>query len=173
MRRSADGGGQGPARSANEKETAVRSFMTRHPVASFLALFYGLGWLCFVPSLLGNQGLGIISADIPLDPFRLLSIVLFACIPFAATRIVAGPAGVRQLARQVRHVRVAPQWYLVALFGPPAALFAVAVLLKGAAPIEALVANATAIPTAFLLGVFVLALFGNLWEETSWSGFVT
>ena len=33
----------------------MRSFMTRHPIASFLTLFCGLGWACFVPSLLGNQ----------------------------------------------------------------------------------------------------------------------
>ena len=49
----------------------------------------------------------------------------------------------------------------------------VAVLLKGLAPIEGLVANVASIPTEFILGVFVLALLGNLWEETSWSGFVT
>ena len=75
--------------------------------------------------------------------------------------------------KEVRHVRVGPQWYLVAFFGPPAALFVVAVLLKGVAPIEGLVANLASIPTTFLLGVLVLALLGNLWEETSWSGFVT
>ena len=151
----------------------MRSFMTRHPIASFLALFYGLGWACFIPSLLGNQGFGILKADIPLDPFRLLSIVFFAFIPFVVTRIVGGPGSAGRLFRQVRHVRVGPQWYLIAFFGPPAALFVVAVLLKGLAPIEGLVANVTSIPTTFLLGVVVLALLGNLWEETSWSGFVT
>ena len=151
----------------------MRSFMTRHPIASFLALFYGLGWACFVPSLLGNQGFGILNADIPLDPFRLLSIVFFALIPFIVTRIVDGPGSARRLFGQVRHVRVGPQWYLIAFFGPPAALFVVAVLLKGLAPIDGLVANIASIPTEFLLGVLVLALLGNLWEETSWSGYVT
>src|SRR4051794_29018461 len=173
MRRSADGGGQGPARSANEKETAVRSFMTRHPIASFLALFYGLGWLCFVPSLLGNQGFGIIKADLPVDPFRLLSVLFFALVPFIATRIVGGPGSVRRLWSEVRHVRVRPQWYVVAFFGPAAALFVIAVLLKGVAPIQGVAANLADIPTTFMLGILVLALFGNLWEETSWSGFVT
>jgi membrane protease YdiL (CAAX protease family) len=151
----------------------VRSFMTRHPIASFLVLFYGLGWACFVPSLLGNQGFGILPADIPLDPFRLLSIVFFALVPFAVTRIVDGPGSARRLFGQVRHVRVSPKWYLVALFGPPAALFAVSILLKGLAPVDALAANFTSIPTTFVLGVIVLALFGNLWEETSWSAYVT
>jgi membrane protease YdiL (CAAX protease family) len=151
----------------------VRSFMTRHPMAAFLALFYGLGWACFVPSLLGNQGFGILPADIPLDPFRLLSIAFFALVPFVVTRIVDGPGSARRLFRQVRHVRVGPQWYLIALFGPPAALFVAAILLKGMAPIEALAANVTSIPTAFVLGVVVLALLGNLWEETSWSAYVT
>ena len=151
----------------------MRSFMSRHPVASFLALFYGLGWAAFIPSLLGNQGFGILKTDIPLDPFRLLSIVFFALVPFVVTRIVDGPGSARRLFGQVRHVRVGPQWYLVAFFGPPAALFVVAILLKGIAPIEGLAANIASIPTVFLLGVFVLALLGNLWEETSWSGFVT
>jgi membrane protease YdiL (CAAX protease family) len=111
--------------------------------------------------------------DIPLDPFRLLSIVFFALVPFVVTRIVDGPGSARRLFGQVRHVRVGPLWYLIAFFGPPAALFVVAILLKGVAPIEGLVANVTSIPTVFVLGVFVLALLGNLWEETSWSGFVT
>jgi membrane protease YdiL (CAAX protease family) len=151
----------------------VRSLMTRHPIASFLALFYGLGWAAFIPSLLGNQGLGIVKTDIPLDPFRLLSIVFFALVPFVVTRIVGGPGSVGRLAGQVRHVRVGIQWYLVAFFGPPAALFVVAVLLKGAAPIQGVAANLAGIPTEFMLGILVLALLGNLWEETSWSGFVT
>jgi membrane protease YdiL (CAAX protease family) len=147
--------------------------MTRHPMASFLALFYGLGWACFVPSLLGNQGFGILPADIPLDPFRLLSIAFFALVPFVVTRIVEGPGSARRLFGQVRHVRVGPQWYLIALFGPPAALLVAAILLKGIAPIEALAGSFTSIPTTFVLGVVVLALFGNLWEETSWSAYVT
>src|SRR3954467_3741584 len=103
-------------RSNDPKENAMRSLMTRHPIASFLALFYGLGWACFVPSLLGAQGFGILQADIPLDPFRLLSIVFFALVPFAVTRIVAGPGSARRLFGQVRHVRVGLQWYLIALF---------------------------------------------------------
>src|SRR4029078_11705191 len=105
-------------RSTSAKEIAVRSFMSRHPVASFLALFYGLGWAAFVPSLLGNQGFGILKTDIPLDPFRLLSIVFFALVPFVVTRIVDGPGSAGRLFSQVRHVRVGPQWYLVAFFGP-------------------------------------------------------
>ena len=151
----------------------MRSLMARHPIASFLALFYGLGWACFVPSLLGNQGFGIVPSDIPLDPFRLVSIVFFALIPFVVTRIVDGPGSAQRLFSQVRHVRVAPHWYVVAFFGPPAALFGLAVLLTGGAPIRAIAANAASIPTEFVLGVFVLALLGNLWEETSWSGYVT
>jgi hypothetical protein len=146
-------------RSRFRKENTVRSFMTRHPMASFLVLFYGLGWACFVPSLLGNQGFGILPADIPLDPFRLLSIAFFAIVPFVVTRIVDGPGSASRLFRQVRHVRVGPQWYLIAVFGPPAMLFLAAILLKGIAPIEALVGNFTSIPTAFVLGVVVLALW--------------
>jgi membrane protease YdiL (CAAX protease family) len=151
----------------------VRSLIARHPIASFLLLFYGLGWACFVPSLLGAQGFGILPADIPLDPFRLLSIAFFALVPFVVTRIVDGPGSARRLFRQVRHVRVGPQWYLIALFGPPAALLVASILLKGTAPIEALIGNFASIPTAFVLGVVVLALLGNLWEETSWSAYVT
>jgi membrane protease YdiL (CAAX protease family) len=150
----------------------VRSLMTRHPIASFLVLFYGLGWACFLPSLLGTQGFSLIPADIPLDPFRLLGIVCFAIIPFVVTRIVgAGPG--RSLSGQVRHVRVGPQWYLVALFGPPFALLMGAIIVKGTAPVIAIANNIASIPTEFVLGIVVLALLGNLWEETSWSGFVT
>ncbi len=151
----------------------MRSLIARHPIASFLLLFYGLGWLCFVLPLLGTEGIGILPADIPLDPFRLLGIVLFAILPFVVTRIADGPGSAVRLARQVRHVRVGPQWYVVALFGPPAALFLASIIVKGTAPIDALARNVTSIPTDFLLGLVVLALLGNLWEETSWTGFVT
>ena len=61
----------------------------------------------------------------------------------------------------------------VALFGPPFALLVAAVVVKGTAPIIAIANNVATIPTEFVLGIFVLALLGNLWEETSWSGFVT
>ena len=151
----------------------MRSFIVGHPIASFLFLFYGIGWLCLVPPLLGTEGFGILPADVPLGPFRLLGIAFFAIVPFVVTRIVGGPGSVRRLAGQVRHVRVAPQWYVIALFGPPAALFLAAIIVKGTAPIEALARNFTSIPTDFLLGLVVLALLGNLWEETSWTGFVT
>jgi uncharacterized protein len=151
----------------------MRSFMSAHPLASFLILFYGLGWAAFLPALLGTEGFGILPADIPLGPLRLVGVVLFAIIPFVVTRIVDGPAGVRRLAGEVRHVRVNPVWYLIALFGPPGALLVAAVAIKGSAPIEAVARNVTSIPTDFLLGVVVLALLGNLWEETSWSGYVT
>jgi membrane protease YdiL (CAAX protease family) len=159
-------------RLAHSKENTVRSLMTRHPIASFLILFYGLGWACFLPSLLGTEGFSLIPADIPLDPFRLLGIVFFAIIPFVVTRIVGTGPG-RSLSAQVRHVRVGPQWYLVALFGPPFALLIAAILVKGTAPIFAIANNVASIPTEFVLGIVVLALLGNLWEETSWSGFVT
>ena len=151
----------------------MRSLMTRHPIASFLILFYGLGWACFVPSLLGKQGFGVLPSDIPVDPFRLLSIVFFALVPFVVTKIVGTPGSARRLAGHVRHVRVGIQWYLIALFGPPTALLAASVFVKGTAPLQAVAANFTSIPTAFLLGLVVLALLGSLWEETSWMGFLT
>src|SRR2546421_11651640 len=115
--------------------------MTRHPIASFLALFCGLGWAVFVPSLLGNQGFGIIKTDLPVDPFRLLSVVLFAIVPFVVTKIIGPPGSARRLAGHVRHVRVGLQWYLVALFGPPAALLVASAFIKRTAPIEPVAAS--------------------------------
>lgn len=84
----------------------MRSLIRRHPIASFLILFYGLAWACFVPALLGQSGFGILPVNIPLDPFRLLSIVLFALVPFVVTRIVEGPVSARCLASHVGHVRL-------------------------------------------------------------------
>ena len=89
----------------------MRSFMTRHPIASFLLLFYGLGWACFVPSLLGHRGLFDPAGRHPTGPIQAAPIVFFAIIPFVVTRIV-GPGPGRSLSGQVRHVRVGPQWYL-------------------------------------------------------------
>jgi len=151
----------------------VRSSIRRHPIASFLILFYGLGWACFVPSLLGQSGFGILPVNIPLDPFRLLSIVFFALVPFVITKIVGEPGSVRRLAAHVVHVRVGLHWYLIAIFAAPAVLFVAAVAMKGTVPISALVSNLADIPIVFVLPIVILALLGNLWEETSWSGFVT
>ena len=64
----------------------MRSLMTRHPIASFLILFYGLGWACFVPSLLGTQGFSLIPADIPpatVAEVQRLSVAAFRAIDAA------------------------------------------------------------------------------------------
>src|SRR5215213_6204374 len=109
----------------------MRLLIRQHPVASFLVLFYALGWAVFVPALLGTRGLGILPVEIPLDPFRLLSIALFAIIPIVVTRIVGGTSAVRSLVGQLRHVRVSIGWYLVALFAAPLAVLPFALVLRG------------------------------------------
>jgi uncharacterized protein len=151
----------------------MRLLIRQHPVASFLVLFYALGWAVFVPALLGTRGLGILPVEIPLDPFRLLSIVLFAIIPIIVTRIVGGPSAVRSLVGQLRHVRVGIAWYLVALFGAPVVVLPFALLLRGPGVLTDIAAHLGAIPTMYLLTIVVLALLGNLWEELSWSAYVT
>ena len=44
--------------------SSLKRFIIRHPVAAFLGLVYGLTWLLFLPSILSENGIGVLPFEI-------------------------------------------------------------------------------------------------------------
>lgn len=45
--------------------TAIKRKIASHPIAAYLMILYPLALLFNLPTLLGKEGLGVISADVP------------------------------------------------------------------------------------------------------------
>ncbi len=145
-------------------------FMRRHPLRCYFFLAYAVSWLGWLPLVLSQNGLGLLSFHLPF-----IAILGGALGPigsgFLMTAITSGKAGVRQLLRRFLLWRVGVQWYFFALLGIPA------LMLVGVPPVLAsnLIAfRISALPSTLLLyaGLFVLQFFiSPLAEEPGWRGF--
>ena len=152
---------------------SVKRWMAGHPVAAYLLMLYPIEWIVFIPVLLGKSGFGLISIDIPYEvPLAILAPVLLA-LPFLVTRMADGKAGTRALRRHYFHFRVAPQWYVAAVFGPPFVLLATGLVTHGTAVLSPIFANITQVPTVYLLALLPTVLVANYWEEGAWAAFMT
>ncbi|HEX2682189.1 MAG TPA: CPBP family glutamic-type intramembrane protease [Candidatus Dormibacteraeota bacterium] len=152
----------------------MKSWIRQHPIGAYLAILYPVSWLFNVPALLGKTGLGIISVDIPWQPGVLaMSVFGLTGLAFVVTAIADGRRGVRELARHFYHVRVAPQWYLLAFSLPFALLLIVAVASHGTATFAPWAAHAPQLLVGYVQSVIVGALIISLCEEGGWTGFVT
>src|SRR5688572_11140725 len=87
--------------------STLRSLATRHPLATFFILAYGLSWLGAIPYVLGDF-------PVPIFPFG----------PFLAALIVAplvgGRPAAKDLLRRMVQWRAGWRWYALALLLPPA-----------------------------------------------------
>ena len=94
----------------------LRSWIVRHPIATFLVLVYATTTaLVFVPRALTEPGLLPGGAT----PHGVLENVLGSAVPaFIVTALVSGKAGVRDLARRSFRWRVPLRWYLISLLVP-------------------------------------------------------
>lgn len=148
------------------EQQSFLGFIKRHPLFCYFFLAYAISWLGWLPSVLAQNGLGLL-------PVRLPSAAIAggALGPIAAgfllTALISGKAGLRQLLRRFILWRVGVQWYVVALFGFPLLLWlGVLVVVPGAW---------TAFrPSALLsyIPLFVFQLFiSALAEEPGWRGF--
>ena len=80
--------------------SALKRFIIRHPVAAFLGMVYGITWLLFLPSMLSENGLGVLPVAIPVGPFLLLGNLVGATLSaYIVTRVTGGREGVRDLRR--------------------------------------------------------------------------
>jgi membrane protease YdiL (CAAX protease family) len=148
----------------------VRSWIKRHPIATFLVLVYATTTaLVFVPRVLTEPGVLPGGAT----PHGVLENVLGSAVPaFIVTALVSGRVGVRDLARRSFRWRVPPRWYLISLLAP-LLIFVIAVtILYGLAPLRALAQNWLLLLTAFLPALAIMILLNNVAEEIGWTGFV-
>ena len=161
----------GPAEQAARTDLSpLRSWIVRHPIATFLVLVYATTTaLVFVPKGLTEPGL----LPGPGTPHGVLQNVLGSAVPaFVVTALVSGKAGVRDLARRSFRWRVPLRWYLISLLAPLLILLIVVTILYGFAPLRALTQNWLLLFTGFLPALAIMILLNNVAEEIGWTGFV-
>jgi membrane protease YdiL (CAAX protease family) len=155
---------------AREDLSPLRSWIVRHPIATFLVLVYATTTaLVFVPRGLTEPGLLPGGAT----PHGVLVNVLGSAVPaFIVAALVSGKAGVRDLARRSFRWRVPLRWYLISLLAPLLLLLIAITILYGFAPLRALAQNWLLLFTGFLPALAIMILLNNVAEEIGWTGFV-
>jgi uncharacterized protein len=163
-----------PPAQQSSPTTAIKRKIASHPIAAYLVILYPLALLFNLPTLLGKEGFGVISADIPFFVGILPSTILgLTGLAFLITRITDGRAGTHELLRRFYAFRAGPQWYLVALVLAPALLLVVSLYMHGGAALGPFKSHATEIVTVYLQNVVTFAILINLCEEAGWMAFVT
>jgi CAAX protease family protein len=136
-------------------------------------MVYGISWLLFVPSLLSQNGIGVLPFEISVTPFLLLSVIFGLTLPgYIVTRVTQGREGLHELRRRYTHWRVGMHWYGLALFALPIADLIAASLWLGTAPLTAFAKGWQLLFMVFLPNALLGAVLINLWEEGSWAGFL-
>ena len=154
-----------------KSSSRLRRLIARYPVTAFLVMAFGFGWISLIPILLAENGFGVLPIELPLTVCQTLATILGLALPaFLVTAARGGKEGVRDLLGRMLRWRVGALWYILALFGLPAAVVLAAVAFHGVAPLAALAQNWGLVFTTFLPGVVVPFLHTNLWEETGWTG---
>ena len=114
--------------------------LARHPLVFFL-IAYGGSWLAWLPSVLSEDGAGLLPFSSPLTrPLigggSFLIIVGQFLSPFLTAVIMTGTtegrAGIRRLLRRFVLWRVGLRWYLFVLIGPPVLAVLGTIVLPGA-----------------------------------------
>jgi uncharacterized protein len=148
----------------------LRSWINRHPIATFLVLVYATTTaLVFVPRILTEPGLLPGGATL----HGVLANVLGSAVPaFIVTALVSGRAGVRDLARRSFRWRVPLRWYLISLLAPLLIFLIAVAILYGFAPLRALADNWLLLFTGFLPALLIMILLNNVAEEIGWTGLV-
>src|SRR4249920_3464699 len=150
--------------------TPLRSWIIRHPIATFLVLVYATTTaLVFVPRALTQPGLLPGGAT----PHGVLENVLGSAVPaFIVTALISGKAGVRDLARRSFRWRVPLRWYLISLVAPLLIFLIAVTILYGLAPLRVVAQNWLLLFTAFLPALAIMIVLNNVAEEIGWTGFV-
>ncbi len=153
--------------------SALKQWITRHPVLAYLILAYTVCWTIFLVPLFSKEGIGLLPYHIPsFLPFVLLASVFgLAGSALTVTAVVDGRAGVRALASRWVRWRVGIHWYLIACFGPLVVTLAGISVVYGLSPIGALPQQGSAL-IGYGVQVVVVAALVSLWEETGWGGFM-
>jgi membrane protease YdiL (CAAX protease family) len=138
------------------------SFLHRHPVSSYFALTFAVSWLgallVAAPHLLRGEALpkltGILMFPVMLLGPSVVGIIL--------TRLVDGPAGLRDLFSRMFRFRFPLRWYATLLI-PPLLVLTILLCLKSfVSPVYT--------PNRFLVGL-AFGIPAGFFEEIGWMGF--
>ena len=143
---------------------AVGSFISRHPVATFLIAAYAIFWASWAP---------VLFLGAPPRLFSAIGAVLGLALPaFLVTAATDGRAGVRDLMRRTLRWRVGTGWYLLAALAIPAGALLLAPIFVGLAPLQAFGENWLLLFTAFAPQLLLALVTVQYFEELGWAGFV-
>ena len=168
--------GGGSAGRPAVRDGGLGGIVRRHGLVTFYALAFGLSWLAWLPFVLSQHGLGMVSIPFP----EVLGTATFAGIlpgaylgplgaAFVVTALSEGRPGLRRWTGRLFRWGVNWKWYALALLGVPAVLVAGSLVMPGAVaglrfpPLE-----------AFLVYVPVLLIqmvTTGLAEEPGWRDF--
>lgn len=146
---------------------AVKGMIVRHPLAAFFVIGTGVYAAMILPAPLRESEIGL---GLPL--YGVLGGILGVGVAaFLVTAVTDGRAGVQDLLRRALRWRVPVGWYLIALFGVPAATIVLALAIYAG---EALETPSEGWPHVLgaVAALFVLQLIlFQLAEEIGWTGF--
>lgn len=153
--------------------SALRQWITRHPVLTYLILAYAVSWAIFLVPLFSKEGIGLLPYDVPsVGVFALLaSVIGLTGSAFTVTALVDGHPGVRALASRYVRWRVGVQWYPLAIFGLLVVGLVALSVVSGLGPIGALPHQGSVL-LDFLVQLIVGAVLVHLWEDAGWIGFM-
>ena len=107
---------------------SMGSFISRHPVATFLVAAYAIFWASWAP---------VLFLGAPPRLFSALGAVLGLALPaFLVTAATNGKAGVRDLVRRTLRWRVGIGSYLLAALAIPVVALSLAPIFVGRAPLR-------------------------------------
>jgi len=153
-----------------------RAWAARRPVTAFHVLLFGLGYPIMALPILAHRGVlpgGDLPARIGLDTERAAALLMTLGVMLPAvlwvTWAAEGRDGLRALGARMVRWRIGAVWWAVVLAGLPLLTLAIARLL-GATPRT--IDDPAAWAVGQLGGLLAGFLIINLWEESSWAGFV-
>ncbi|MEZ4587075.1 MAG: CPBP family intramembrane glutamic endopeptidase [Gemmatimonadales bacterium] len=152
----------------------LRGFACRRPITLYLLIVFGLGYPLMLLPIAASKGL-IPGASLPamvgLDAERAAALLMVILALFPAALIVTGLEGgrpaVRALLRRMVAWRLGAASWAIVLLALPAGTVAIALLL-GDRFLPPTLATLAAELGGFLAGFLAV----NLWEESSWAGFM-
>lgn len=156
--------------------TTIKAFINSHPVLSFFALTFTIGWGGIL-ILTGGPG-GIPTTQEQFEMLMPWMMLVWLAGPSVAgivlTGLLYGREGFRNLLSRITRWRVGARWYAVALLTAPLVYVGVSLALSLSSPEYLPGILATTDKAALLLfGIGWGLIGGGLLEELGWTGFAT
>lgn len=151
----------------------ITRLLTRHPVASYLALVFAISWSGVLLAVGGPSAIPGRPEDFaPRLPFAVLGMLAGPAIAgLLMTGITRGSDGYRDLLDRLTHRPTAPHWYLVALLSGPLVLGGTLAALSWVSPVYLPGVVTTHERAALLATGIGYGLAAGLFEEVGWTGF--